>query len=73
MENVTGYVLDHLFFKKGKATGLELLNPAFEKMRKAKIDVAAIFNHWDGLELKKYLPNLHIDEIKTVFTGTNKK
>lgn len=73
LENVTGYALDHLFFKKGKVAELELLNPAFEKMRKAKIDVAAIFNHWDGLELKKYLPNLHIEEIKTVFTGTNKK
>jgi hypothetical protein len=73
LEDVTGYTLDHLFFKKGKTGGLELLNPAFEKMRKAKIDVAAIFNHWDGLELKKYLPDLHIDEIRTVFTGTNKK
>lgn len=73
MESVVGYTLDHLCLKKNKSADITLLNSAFEKMRKAKIDMSAIYNHWDGLEVKKYQPKLRIDEIKTLLTGISKK
>ena len=69
LESVVGYTLDNLCFNKGG--DFKILSPAFEKMRKAKIDLAAVYNHWDVLEVKKYLPDLLIDDIKSLFTDSD--
>ncbi|SHE51826.1 hypothetical protein [Pedobacter caeni] len=73
MQSVVGYTLDHFCFKKTKTAEMLLMSNAFEKMRKAKIDLSAIYNHWDGLEVKRHQPNLNIDEIKALIMGINKK
>lgn len=69
LENVVGYMLDNLCFNEDG--DFKKLSTAFEKMRKAKIDLAAVYNHWDALEMKKYLPDLSIENIKSLFTGSN--
>lgn len=69
LENVVGYMLDNLCFNKGG--DFKILSPAFERMRKAKIDLAAVYNHWDALEMKKHLPDLSIDYIKSLFTDSD--
>ncbi|WP_214227654.1 hypothetical protein [Pedobacter sp. B4-66] len=71
LECVVCYTLDVLCFKeKGQ---INLLNNAFEKMRKAKIDMSAIYNHWDGLDVKKHQSNTNIDAVKILLTGISKK
>src|SRR5690606_13001093 len=72
LESVVCYALDQVNHKKKNKTDLTLINPAFEKMRKAKIDVASIYNHWDGTELKKHQPVINVVEIKNLILGTKK-
>jgi len=73
LEAVVGYALDRLDLKNPDPAELSKLSGVFEKLRKAKIDVTAIYNHWHGAALKKYVPELDIEEIKTLLTGTSKK
>jgi hypothetical protein len=73
LQNVVGYTLDYFSYEKDKTDDIKLLKGTFEKMHKAKIDMSAIYNHWDGLELKKSLPHIQIDEIKELLTGINNK
>lgn len=72
LESVVCYALDQVNHKKKNKTDLTLINAAFEKMRKAKIDVDSIYNHWDGTELKKHQPVINVVEIKNLILGTKK-
>lgn len=72
IESIICFALDHLNFKKENKSDLSTLNLVFEKLRKSKIDVAAIYNHWDGTELKKYQPSMDVLEIKNLLLGINK-
>lgn len=72
LESVVCYALDQVNHKKKNKTDLSLINAAFERLRKAKIDVAAIYNHWDGTELKKYQPAINVLEIKNLLLGNKK-
>ena len=71
LESVVCYTVDILVFKeKGQ---VDLLSDAFEKMRKAKVDMSSIYNHWDGLDVKKHQATMDIEAVKSLLTGVNKK
>lgn len=69
METVISYSLDQLNFKTKNITEMAILESVFEKIRKAKIDVSRIFNHWDGIELKKFQPKVNVLAIKKIMLG----
>ena len=69
METVISYSLDQLNYKTKNITEMAILESVFEKIRKAKIDVSRIFNHWDGIELKKFQPKVNVQAIKKIMLG----
>lgn len=71
VKSVTGYNLDKICFGENEGVSYQQLQPLFSKMQKAKLDTGSVYNYWDALEVKKYEPDLDIEEIKQLVTGHN--
>lgn len=73
LENIVCYTLDKAFFT---GTGLEqvkLMTALFSKIEIAGFDMNTIYEHWDSKEVKKYLPEINVTEIKKTITGVGRK
>lgn len=73
LENIVCYSLDKAFFT---GTGLEqvkLLTAIFSKIESAGFDMNTIYEHWNSKQVKKYLPEINVTEIKKTITEVGRK
>lgn len=69
IQSIVCYRLDNALLKEKDAAQIKLMKGIFDKLQKAKIDSGAIYNHWNALDVKKYIPELNIKEAKKIITG----
>jgi hypothetical protein len=72
LQSVICYYLDKICFNGKDSDKLSELKKIFEKLRKAKVKVEAIYEYWNLSEIKKYEPELNEKEVISVF-GIGKK
>ncbi|MEP7229799.1 MAG: hypothetical protein ABI691_06075 [Ginsengibacter sp.] len=66
------YYLDKQSFNSN-LKNMKELKTISEKLRKSKVAMNTIFNHWDSFEVKKYVKKLNINETRDLIAGTPKK
>ena len=73
LENIICYTLDKAFFTGAGIEQVKLLTPIFIKIWKAGFDMNTIYENWKSKEVKKYLPEINVTEIKKIVTGVGRK
>lgn len=73
LENIICYCIDKAFFAGTGTTQIKLLTKIFKKIEDAGFDMSTIFEYWNGKEVKKYLHEVNIGEIKKIITGIGRK
>lgn len=66
------HYMDKVCFGGKDKSMLETLAPSFAKMREAGLNMMAIYKGWQPAEVKKYEPDLDVNEIQTLMTGSSK-
>ena len=73
LENIVCYALDKAFFNGNGLAQIKILLPVFTKIENAGFEMNTIYERWNSKEVKKYLPEINIIEIKKTITGTARK
>jgi uncharacterized protein YegP (UPF0339 family) len=69
IQSIVCYRLDNICFKEKDAAQIKSMKEIFDKLLKAKVDSGAIYNHWNALDVKGYVPELNMKEAKKIITG----
>lgn len=69
VENSLCFYLDKVCFEEKAFDKITALQASLEKLKKAKIDLQAVYQYWNGEEVKRYEAEVPLNVIKELLTG----
>lgn len=64
------YFLDKVCFEEKEIDKITALQEPLEKLKKAKVDLQAVYQYWDAEEVEKYEAQAPLSTIKELLTGS---